>query len=147
MILPCGEDMRSAVTRPAFLIALLVLVSCSCSCGFCRPRPSVTFVLPGSVDAGGSQFLLTVNGNDFRFDSFVTWNGAFRPTTFISTHQMVAVISASDVAVPGTEQVRVFTPGDTDVTAVSAPGIIFVAAGCGGGNSNVIMVTVTAESS
>lgn len=88
--------------------------------------------------------MLTVNGSDFRFDSFVTWNGSFRPTTFISIHQLVAVISANDIAVPGTQTVRVFTPGDRDVTAVSGPGFIVVdGSRCGGGNSNVATVTLT----
>jgi hypothetical protein len=32
---------------------------------------------PNSATAGGSQFLLTVDGNDFRHDSLVSWNGSF----------------------------------------------------------------------
>jgi hypothetical protein len=137
--------MPSAVPRPVLLFAILVPALFVSSCLFCRPRPVITSASPSNIVAGGSQFLLTVNGNDFRFDSFVIWNGAFRPTTFVSTHQLVALISAIDIAVPGTAQVRVFTPGDGDgtVTVFSTSGIIIVSnSGCGGGNSNVLTVIV-----
>jgi hypothetical protein len=137
------KELRQIATKPALPLAVLVLTLYVSSCGSCHPRPSVISISPTSVVAGSSQFLLMVNGNDFRFDSFVTWNGAFRPTTFISTHQLVAVISASDVAVSGTDAVRVFTPGDTDLAIITAPGFIVISTGCGGGNSNVATLIVT----
>ena len=43
-----------------------------------------------SATAGGSQFLLTVNRDDFRHDSVVNWNGSFVVTTFVSIHQLFA---------------------------------------------------------
>jgi hypothetical protein len=141
-----GEDMPSVVTRPALLFVILVPALFFSSCLVCRPRPSLLSVSPSNVATGSPQFLLTVNGSDFRFDSFVTWNGAFRPTTFVSTHQLVALISATDIAVSSTAQVRVFTPGDGDgtVTVFSTSGIIVVSnTRCGGGNSNVLTVIIT----
>ncbi len=139
--------MPAAVIRPARIFLVLALVLSSSSCGlFCRPRPSVTAISPSSAVAGGPQFFLTVSGRDFRFDSFVTWNGGFRPTAFISTNQLLALINTGDIALPGANQIRVFTPpGDTDVTAFSTPGAIVIDTRCGGGNSNVITLTVTAR--
>jgi IPT/TIG domain len=57
----------------------------------CPPAPSVTSLSPASATAGGSQFLLTVNGDDFRRDSAVNWNGSFVVTSFANTHQLFAV--------------------------------------------------------
>jgi IPT/TIG domain len=55
-----------------------------------------------------TQFLLTVSGNDFRHDSLVSWNGSFLATTFVSSHERVATITATDVAQSGTVLVSVF---------------------------------------
>jgi IPT/TIG domain len=56
------------------------------SCGVCAPRPFITSVSPNSATAGGNQFVLTVNGNGFRRDSLVSWNGSFGGMTFVSSH-------------------------------------------------------------
>ena len=45
-------------------------------------------IAPNSTTAGGNQFLLTVNGGNFRRDSLVSWNGSFRVTSFLSNHQL-----------------------------------------------------------
>ena len=79
------------------------------SCGTCPPAPSIASISP-SASAGGSQFLLTVNGNDFRRGSVVNWNGSFRLTTFVSGHELVADIWAGNIAQPGTVLVFVFNP-------------------------------------
>jgi hypothetical protein len=49
--------------------ALAVTLVTIFSCGTCPPVPSITSISPASATAGGSQFLLTVKGNDFRHDS------------------------------------------------------------------------------
>lgn len=135
--------------RPAstfvYTSAILILVACCSSCGvFCRPRPSVTALSPNNTVPGGPQFRLSVSGDDFDFDSFVTWNGVFRPTTFISTHQLIALIPSTDIAMPTVAEVRVFTPGNTDVSGFIAPGVSFVNVRCGGGKSNALTVRISA---
>src|SRR6185369_16434973 len=57
-----------------------------------------------------SGFTLTVTGSGFVPASIVLWNGASRPTTFISTTQIRAAIGAADIVSTGTAQVAVRTP-------------------------------------
>ena len=73
---------------PIFAALAITLAVSALSCGTCPPFPSIASISPASATAGVSQFLLTVNGNDFRRDALVSWNGAFRVTTFVSTHQL-----------------------------------------------------------
>jgi glucose/arabinose dehydrogenase len=74
------------------------------------PAPVAGNVVPSSVIAADPDFTLTVNGSGFVYGSVVRWNGADRPTTFISASQVKAAIPASDIAVAGTASVTVFTP-------------------------------------
>jgi len=75
-----------------------------------NPVPGVMSLSPSSVTAGAAAFNMTVNGSGFASASLVRWNGATRPTTFVSGTQLQASISASDVATAGTAQVSVVTP-------------------------------------
>lgn len=72
--------------------------------------PVITSISPASVTAGGSAFTLTVNGSNFSIASVVRWNNSDRPTTFINSSQLIAQISASDIAAVGTPSITVFTP-------------------------------------
>jgi hypothetical protein len=105
-------------------------------------RPFLSSVSPNSTAAGGKQFVLTVNGSNFRPDSLVSWNGSFRLTTFVSSHQLVAAISAADIAAAGQVLVLVFNPPERGTTSVS--GAIGNTSGtpCGGGNSNAVPFTI-----
>ncbi|HWX18170.1 MAG TPA: hypothetical protein VNY07_16460, partial [Chthoniobacterales bacterium] len=76
-----------------------------------NPRPNVTSISPSSATAGGPGFTLTVNGSGFVTTSVVNWNGAARTTTFSSSHQLTAAISAADIATAGTIHVTVTNPG------------------------------------
>jgi hypothetical protein len=66
-----------------------------------------------------------VTGSGFDAFSVVNWNGVARPTKVISTQQIQAAISASDLATTGTAQVTIFAP---------APG---------GGTSAALTFTIT----
>jgi HYR domain/Galactose oxidase, central domain len=61
------------------------------------PPPTVSSLSPNTATAGGSAFMLTVDGSDFIDGATVLWNGAARPTTFVSPNTLTAAISASDV--------------------------------------------------
>lgn len=74
-------------------------------------RPLISGLLPASTEAGGGAFTLSVNGENFGNASVVRWNGVNRPTTFISTTQLAATISAADIAASGTASVTVVSPG------------------------------------
>lgn len=72
--------------------------------------PQVSAVTPASVDAGGGGFTLTVDGANFVNGSVVRWNGAGRPTTFVSTTRLTAAVPASDIAAAGAAAVTVVNP-------------------------------------
>ncbi len=113
------------------------------SCGTCNPRPFVSSISPNTTPAGGNQFLLTVNGGNFRRDSLVSLNGSFRVTSFLSSHQLAAAITAADIATPGSVLVLVFNPPSGNTTSVSgAIGNTFVM-GCTGKDSNAVPFTIS----
>jgi hypothetical protein len=108
------------LARSLFWQALgITLAVAARSCGTCPPFPFITSISPASTTAGGSQFLLTVNGNDFRHDSVVSWNNSLRVTTFTSSRRLVATVIATDIAQPGTALVLVFNPPQGGTTFVS----------------------------
>lgn len=75
-----------------------------------RPVPRITAISPVSAQVGGPAFTLTVTGQNFVSDSAVRWNGAARPTTFVNSTQLTALISAGDIANVGSATITVFTP-------------------------------------
>ncbi len=89
-----------------------------------NPTPTLTSVSPNSVTAGSATFILTATGTNFINGSVIRWNGMDRPTTFVSSTQLTAQISAADVASASSVAVTVFNP---------APG---------GGASNAVNVNI-----
>jgi hypothetical protein len=90
------------------------------------PVPLINLPLvPDTTAPGGGGFTLTVNGTGFVSGSVVNWNGSARATTFLSSTQLRAGISAADIAMAGTASVTAVNP---------APG---------GGTSNVALLPVT----
>ncbi len=77
---------------------------------------TVTSLSPASVAAGSPALTLIVNGSGFGADSTVLWNGVIRATTFVSTSQLSATISAADLAVSGAAQVSVSGYGTVSPT-------------------------------
>ncbi len=72
--------------------------------------PTVTGLSPSPVLAGGPAFTLTVTGASFASGSQALWNGSGRPTTFVSSTQLTAMISASDIAAASNVQITVSNP-------------------------------------
>jgi len=72
--------------------------------------PSVVSVAPQGAAAGSAALVLTVSGANFIASSQVQWNGANRPTTFMSATTLQAQISAADLAQPGQAGVTVVSP-------------------------------------
>jgi len=75
-----------------------------------NPTPIASSLSPRSVVAGGSGFVLTVNGSRFIAASVLRWNGVDKPTTYVSATQLQASIGAADIAAVGSAQVTVFNP-------------------------------------
>jgi len=74
------------------------------------PLPIVSALIPSSAKAGGAGFTLTIQGANFTSGATVRWNGAARPTTFVSSTQLTGAISAGDIRLAGTANVSVANP-------------------------------------
>lgn len=72
---------------------------------------SLTRISPTRVPAGGPAFVVTAIGTGFTPTSIVQWNGAARPTTYVSSTELTAQISANDIAQAGSAALTVFNPG------------------------------------
>jgi hypothetical protein len=132
-----------AITKPSPVCLLTITLALGClSCGVCVPRPSISGVSPNSTTAGGNNFLLTVDGTDFRRNSVVSWNGSFRVTSFVSSHSLLAAITAADIADPGMVLVFVFNPPENNTTRVSGAIGVNTVTVCNGKDSNAVPFTV-----
>ena len=90
------------------------------------PGPLISQPLnPAAAVPGGAGFALAVSGTGFVPASVITWNGSPRTTNYISSSQLTATISASDIATAGTAAVTVVNPSP------------------GGGPSNVVFFEIT----
>lgn len=88
---------------------------------------------PSQVAAGGPAFVLTVLGAGFTNTSTVMWNGTTRPTTYVAGNELLAQISAADIAASGMASITVHDPSSTVGTTsaqtltISAPSVDAVA--------------------
>ncbi|MBZ5720027.1 MAG: IPT/TIG domain-containing protein [Acidobacteriia bacterium] len=73
--------------------------------------PAITQLSPPNTIAGGQAFMLTIDGTNFSGGAQVKWNGSVRTTVSMGANQLVAMISAADIATAGTVQVTVTNPG------------------------------------
>jgi hypothetical protein len=99
-----------------------------------NPVPATSSLSPTSTTAGSGSFTLTVNGSGFIAASQVRWNGANRTTTFVSSTQIRAAITSSDVSTSGTALVTVFNPTPGGGTSGSQ---VFSITPSGGGTNPV----------
>ncbi len=82
------------------------------------PNPTNNSINPTTAAAGSGAFTLTVNGTNFiNGQSIVRWNGTNRTTTFVSSTQLTAAITAADVNTAGTANVTVFNSCNSTTTA------------------------------
>src|ERR1041384_4019808 len=79
--------------------------------------PSISGVSPGSTEANGASFTLTVDGANFGNETVARWNGVDKPTALVSPTRLTATISATDIATPGNAVVTVSSPGGTSNAA------------------------------
>ena len=80
-------------------------------------QPTITGFNPPLAASGGPGFTLTVNGKGFMNGSVVQWNGSSRATTYISSTQLTAAITAGDIVATGTAPVTVANPAPAGVTS------------------------------
>ncbi|HEY2232835.1 MAG TPA: IPT/TIG domain-containing protein, partial [Candidatus Angelobacter sp.] len=72
--------------------------------------PQIALLNPSSAISGGAAFTLTLNGSNFNPAAVVKFNGTSRTTTFISSTQLQAAISVSDIASRGVATITVANP-------------------------------------
>lgn len=86
------------------------------------PPPTITRIIPDAAESGTGPFSITINGTNF-FDnqSTMRWNGQARPTVYISNTQLVAFLTAADVATTGVIPVSVFNPPSLGGQSSSIP--------------------------
>ena len=75
-----------------------------------NPTPAITSLSPTGVVAGSGALTLTVNGTGFVSGATVSFGGANKTTTFVSSTQLTAAILTADVATVGTPAVVVTNP-------------------------------------
>jgi len=90
------------------------------------PVPAITSLSPSTATAGDVGFTLSVTGSNFVPCSVVQWSGAMRFTTYVSSTQLQAAISKTDIGPAGSVPVTVFNPSP------------------GGGTSNAISFSIVA---
>jgi hypothetical protein len=118
------------------LLSVLLLMTLSFGCGGYNSgsgmqpasTPNISTLLPDSENAGGGDFVLTVNGTGFASNSVVYWNLATVSTTYVTAQQVTANITAAEIATSGTASVYVKNPG----TGIYAMGV----------NSNPVNFTI-----
>jgi hypothetical protein len=81
------------------------------------PIPALTVLTPSVATAGGSAFTLTADGSGFVSGATLLWNGASRPTTFVSATRLTASIAAADIATAGSIAVVAQNPSGTQSNA------------------------------
>jgi 6-phosphogluconolactonase len=91
--------------------------------------PTITTISPNTTAAGGAAFTLTITGTNFVAASTINFGGTAPATTFVSSTQLTAAISAASIASAGTAAVTATNP---------APG---------GGTSNAMNFTITSAMS
>jgi hypothetical protein len=107
----------SAIARSLLLFASLLSAMAIGTAAFAQ-QSAVPFVnqplSPTSVAPGHAAFTLSVDGTGFASDAVVNWNGSARTTTFVSSSQLQATITAADVAKATTALITVTNPSVTN---------------------------------
>ena len=72
--------------------------------------PTLTGINPNTIIKGGTAFTLTATGTNFTANSVIVFKGVNYATTFLSSTQLTAQITATDIATAGIVSVKVATP-------------------------------------
>ena len=73
-----------------------------------------------------AEFFLAVSGAGFTINSVVRWNGAARPTTFVSSSRLTATLSVTDVSAITDIPVTVYDPSPAPTGTETVPLIFHV---------------------
>jgi uncharacterized repeat protein (TIGR01451 family) len=71
-------------------------------------NPFITYIAPGAVFAGATDFTLKVYGSGFVANSVVRYNGTDKATTYVNSNELTVPISAADVNTVSTNDITVY---------------------------------------
>jgi len=94
----CGSGDPAAKGDPHFVVAPII-------------QPTISSLAPDSVPVDSVPFIMTVNGSDFGTDAVVFWNGAPLNTRFVTSSQLIAQLSSTNLEFAGLVPVYVRTQG------------------------------------
>ena len=133
----------ATAARSSALCVLLIALATALSCS-CPGAPSVTSISPSSTSAGGSDFVLTIDGKNFVSYSMLNFNGTPLTPSLVTSNQLVATVPAAAIAEPGTLQVLVLNPPQgTTTTPIDGTTTTSSSNTCGGNDSNAVSFTVS----
>jgi hypothetical protein len=95
--------------------------------------PTISQLTPSSAVAGGTGFTINISGTNFVASSVVQWNGSPRTTTFVSSTQLQAAITAADISSPGTANLTISNPAGNGGLSAGSNFLI----GATGGTSSI----------
>lgn len=78
--------------------------------------PLIERLAPNTAVAGDPGLALSVTGANFAPNAVLRWNGQSRPTSVASATQLVATISAADLAAAGSARVSVLNPSGGQIS-------------------------------
>jgi|SRR5579862_685747 hypothetical protein len=78
--------------------------------------PAITTLTPDGVPVNSVPFTMTVNGSNFGTDAVVFWNGMPLNTMFITSNQVMAALTDTDLSFAGMINVYVRTAGQNSNT-------------------------------
>ncbi len=117
------DNLKAIAIRSSLALTCIAFLQFSVGCGGgsgtsgggpppppSNPTPAITSLSPSSANEGGSAFTITVTGYNFISSSSVLWNGSARTTTYTSSTQLQAQITAADIANSGSAQLSITNP-------------------------------------
>jgi hypothetical protein len=116
-----------------------------------NPAPTLSSLSVTSATAGSAGIPLGVTGSHFVSGSKVKWNGTALSTTFISSTKLLAALTASQLAVPGSFPVTVVNPAPGGGTSsaitftIGVPSLVVKSTTFKVSGSNVIATLVIAN--
>jgi hypothetical protein len=84
--------------------------------------PTISQLAPNTATAGGAGFTMTVNGTNFASNASVNWNGTALTTSSVSGNQLMATVTAAEIANSGTVPVTVTNPAVAGTGAYGSGG-------------------------
>ncbi len=110
--------------RFAFILVVLVVAGCGAGnnahptmlTGSGVSSPALTTLTPNNAPVDSPTFTLTINGSNFGLDATVFWNGAPAKTILVTSNQLMAQITDTDMQMTGMIPVFVRTGGQNSNT-------------------------------